>query len=65
LYQVCNLIREVEELVTGLGISEAERAYIHRSALAHGQKLGQLSDADRKLYEAMETTLRVAVLKAI
>ena len=46
-------------------IAEAERAYTHRSALAHGQKLGQLSEPDRQLYESMETTLRLAILRAI
>jgi hypothetical protein len=51
--------------VTGLGINESERAYTHRSTLAHGQKLGQLSEPDRQLYEAMETTLRLAILRAI
>jgi hypothetical protein len=62
----CRVSQLAKELgVGGLGLSQAERAYVHRSTLAHGQKLGQLSDADRKLYESMETTLRVAVLKAI
>ena len=62
----CRVSQLAKELgVSELGPSEAERAYMHRSTLAHGQKLGQLSDADRKLYESMETTLRVAVLKAI
>jgi hypothetical protein len=51
--------------VTGLGIPEAERAYVHRSTLAHGQKLEQLSVPDRQLYESMETTLRLAILRAI
>ena len=51
--------------VTGLGVSEAERAYTHRSALAHGQKLGQLSAPDRQLYESMERTLRLAILHTI
>jgi hypothetical protein len=36
-----------------------------RSTLAHGQKLGQLSEPDRQLYESMETTLRLALLRAI
>jgi hypothetical protein len=62
----CRVSQLAKELgVSGLGLSESERAYMHRSTLAHGQKLEQLSDADRKLYELMETTLRVAVLKAI
>lgn len=62
----CRVSRLAEELgVSGLGLLEAEMAYIHRSTVAHGQKLGQLSNSDRKLYESMETTLRVAVLKAI
>ena len=65
-YNKCRVSQLAKELgVSGLGLSESERAYMHRSTLAHGQKLEQLSDADRKLYELMETTLRVAVLKAI
>jgi hypothetical protein len=51
--------------VTGLGISEAKKAYERRSSLAHGQQLGQLSGPDRELYQSMETTLRLAILRAI
>jgi hypothetical protein len=51
--------------VTGMGISEAEKAYVHRSAIAHGQQLQQLSVPDHQLYDAMETTLRLAILRAI
>lgn len=51
--------------VTGLGLADAERAYMHRSTLAHGQKLEQLSDPDKRLYESMEKALRLAILKAI
>jgi hypothetical protein len=62
----CRVSQLASELgVSGLGLLQAERAYMHRSTFAHGQKLGQLSDIDRKLYESMETTVRVAVLKAI
>jgi hypothetical protein len=38
---------------------------MHRSTLAHGQQLGQLSNPDRQLYDAMEATLRLAILRAI
>jgi hypothetical protein len=51
--------------ITGFGVSEAERAYDHRSTLARGQLLGQLSEPDRTVYVAMETTLRLAILRAI
>lgn len=51
--------------VTGLDSVEAGKAYSHRSTLAHGQGLAQLSPSDRQLYEAMETTLRLAILRAI
>ena len=62
----CRVSQLADDLgIVGVGSSEADRAYGHRSSLAHGQKLGQLSDADRLLYEAMETTLRLAILRAI
>jgi len=62
----CRVSQLASELgVNALGLLQAERAYMHRSTLAHGQKLGQLSDTDRRLYESMGTTLRLAVLKAI
>jgi len=62
----CRVSQLANELgVTGLDISEAQRAYEHRCSLAHGQKLGQISEPDRKLYEAMESTLRLAILRAI
>lgn len=62
----CRVSQLATELgVSGMGLSEAERAYVHRSTLAHGQKLEQLSDPDKQLYESMETTLRMAILKAI
>jgi len=51
--------------VPGLGDAEAETAYVHRSTLAHGQKLGQLSVPDRKIYALMETTLRAAIVRII
>jgi hypothetical protein len=62
----CRISQLATELgVTGLGISEAKRAYEHRSSLAHGRQLGQVSDPDRELYQSMETTLRRAILRAI
>lgn len=62
----CRVSQLATELgVPGLGISEAEKAYVHRSRLAHGQQLGQLSNPDRQLYESMETTLRLAIVRAI
>jgi len=50
--------------VTGFGVAEAERAYDLRSRLAHGQSLGGISDPDRALYESMELTLRLAILRS-
>jgi hypothetical protein len=50
--------------VAGMGLSDAERAYTHRCTVAHGQQLQQLSPADRQLYGAMESTLRLAILRA-
>jgi len=62
----CRVSQLASELgVTGLGISEATRAYQHRSTLAHGQQFGQLSSPDRELYQSMEKTLRLAILRAI
>lgn len=62
----CRVSQLATELgVIGLGVADAERAYMHRSTLAHGQKLEQLSDPDRQLYESMETTLRLAILRAV
>lgn len=62
----CRVSQLASELgVPGLGIAEAERAYVHRSTLAHGQHLGQLSSPDRQLYDSMEATLRLAIIRAI
>ena len=62
----CRVSQLATELgVAGMSISEAERAYMHRSKLAHGQHLGQLSSPDRLLYESMEATLRLAIIRAI
>ena len=47
-----------------MGVLEAEQAYAHRCTVAHGQQLRQLSPADRQLYGAMETILRLAILRA-
>ena len=62
----CRVSQLAGELgVTGMGISEAEQAYVHRSTVAHGQQLHQLLDPDRQLYADMENTLRLAILRAI
>lgn len=62
----CRVSQLASELgVPGLGIAEAERAYVHRSTLAHCQHLGQLSSPDRQLYDSMEATLRLAIIRAI
>ena len=62
----CRVSQLANELgVTGFGVLDAERAYTHRSTLAHGQKLEQLSGPDKQTYELMETTLRLAILKAV
>jgi len=54
-----------ENGIPGMGVSEAEIAYLHRSTVAHGQRLEQLSDSDKRLYNAMETTLRLTILRAL
>ena len=51
--------------VRGFGVAEAEAVWSHRSTLAHGQMLGQLSEPDRRLYELMEMTLRLAIPHAL
>jgi hypothetical protein len=44
---------------------DAENAYDFRSRLSHGQGLGDLTAADRQIYQEMETILRHTLLRAI
>jgi len=48
-----------------LTISEAELAYEFRSRLSHGDAfLFAMPEADIRLYDKLETTLRLTILKA-